>query len=107
MILMHSPFAFDGTRVNVLAMLSVTAAFYREETEHIMKKIATFAIALGLSAGAAVAGGYVAPVVDVEPVVVDAAAGSSAAGWVVPALLLIGVAAAIASDDSSSSSGTN
>lgn len=81
-------------------MLSMTAAFYREETEHIMKKIATIALALGLSAGTAFAGGYIAPVVDVEPVVVEAAPASSAAGWVVPALLLVGVAAAIASDNS-------
>ena len=36
-----------------------------------MTKFATFALALGLSASTALAGGYVAPVVDVEPVVVD------------------------------------
>ena len=36
-----------------------------------MTKFATFAAALGLTASSALAGGYVAPVVDVEPVVVE------------------------------------
>ena len=57
-----------------------------------MTKIATFALALGLTASSALAGGYVAPVVEVEPVVVDEKPASSNAGLVVPALLLLGVA---------------
>ncbi len=65
-----------------------------------MTKFATFAAALGLTASSALAGGYVAPVVEVEPVVVDAAEpASSNAGLVVPALVLLGVIAAVASDD--------
>nr|WP_273501438.1 hypothetical protein [Paracoccus sphaerophysae] len=64
----------------------------------IMTKFATFALALGLSASTALAGGYVAPVVDVEPVVVDTRPASTNAGLVVPALLLLGVIAAVASD---------
>ena len=64
-----------------------------------MTKFATFALALGLSASTALAGGYVAPVVDVEPVVVDTQPASFNAGLVVPALLLLGVIAAVASDD--------
>ncbi|WP_234450704.1 hypothetical protein [Paracoccus sp. MC1862] len=64
-----------------------------------MTKFATFAAALGLSASTALAGGYVAPVVDVEPVVVDTRPASTNAGLVVPALLLLGVIAAVASDD--------
>ncbi|PZO64076.1 MAG: hypothetical protein DI498_12205 [Paracoccus denitrificans] len=65
----------------------------------IMTKFATFALALGLSASTALAGGYVAPVVEAEPVVVDTKPASSNAGLVVPALLLLGVIAAVASDD--------
>ncbi|KGJ02058.1 hypothetical protein IC63_15445 [Paracoccus sphaerophysae] len=68
----------------------------------IMTKFATFALALGLSASTALAGGYVAPVVDVEPVVVDTRPASTNAGLVVPALLLLGVIAAVASDDDDS-----
>lgn len=64
-----------------------------------MTKVATFALALGLTASSALAGGYVAPVVDVEPVVVDEKPASTNAGLVVPALLLLGVIAAVASDD--------
>ena len=63
-----------------------------------MTKFATFALALGLSASTALAGGYIAPVVDVEPVVVDTKPASTNAGLVVPALLLLGVIAAVASD---------
>ncbi|WP_425498212.1 hypothetical protein [Paracoccus amoyensis] len=68
----------------------------------IMTKFATFAAALGLTATSALAGGYVAPVVDVEPVVVEEKPASSNAGLVVPALLLLGVIAAVASDDDDS-----
>ncbi len=68
----------------------------------IMTKFATFAAALGLTATSALAGGYVAPVVDVEPVVVEEQPSSSNAGLVVPALLLLGVIAAVASDDDDS-----
>ena len=64
-----------------------------------MTKFATFALALGLTASTALAGGYVAPVVDVEPVVVDTKPASTNAGLVVPALLLLGVIAAVASDN--------
>lgn len=67
-----------------------------------MTKFATFVAALGLSASTALAGGYVAPVVDVEPVVVDTKPASSNAGLVVPALLLLGVIAAVASDNNDS-----
>lgn len=63
-----------------------------------MTKFATFALALGLTASSALAGGYVAPVVEVEPVVVDEKPASSNYGIVVPALLLLGVIAAVASD---------
>ena len=69
------------------------------ERSMIMTKIATFALALGLTASSALAGGYVAPVVEVEPVVVDEQPASSNAGLVVPAALLLGVIAAVASDD--------
>lgn len=64
-----------------------------------MTKFATFALALGMTASTALAGGYVAPVVEVEPVVVDTKPASTNAGLIVPALLLLGVAAAVLSDD--------
>lgn len=62
-----------------------------------MKKLATVAAVLTLSASAAFAGGYSAPVVEAEPIVVEEA-GTSNAGLIVPALLLLGVIAAAASD---------
>ncbi|MBU3030197.1 hypothetical protein KNW02_08700 [Paracoccus sp. XHP0099] len=68
----------------------------------IMTKFATFAAVLGLTASSALAGGYVAPVVDVEPIVVEEEPASSNAGIVIPALLLLGVIAAVASDDDDS-----
>jgi len=68
----------------------------------IMTKLTAFTLALGLSASTALAGGYVAPVVEVEPVVVDTKPASTNAGLVVPALLLLGVIAAVASDDDDS-----
>ena len=68
----------------------------------IMTKFVTFAAALGLTATSALAGGYVAPVVEVEPVVVEEQAASSNAGLVIPALLLLGVIAAVASDSDDS-----
>lgn len=64
----------------------------------IMTKLSAVAVALGLSASTALAGGYVAPVVDVEPVVVDTKPASTNAGLVIPALLLLGVIAAVAAD---------
>ncbi|WP_431356749.1 hypothetical protein [Paracoccus marinaquae] len=67
-----------------------------------MTKFATFAAVLGLTASSALAGGYVAPVVDVEPIVVEEEPASSNAGIVIPALLLLGVIAAVASDDDDS-----
>ncbi|WP_449042602.1 hypothetical protein [Paracoccus sp. (in: a-proteobacteria)] len=63
-----------------------------------MTKLSAVAVALGLTASTAFAGGYVAPVVDVEPVVVDTKPASTNAGLVIPALLLLGVIAAVASD---------
>ncbi len=63
-----------------------------------MTKFTAFALALGLSASTALAGGYVAPVVEIEPVIVDTKPASTNAGLVVPALLLLGVIAAVASD---------
>ncbi|SHM05342.1 hypothetical protein SAMN05444389_103145 [Paracoccus solventivorans] len=63
-----------------------------------MTKLSAVAVALGLTASSAFAGGYVAPVVDVEPVVVDTRPASTNAGLVIPALLLLGVIAAVASD---------
>ncbi|MDM7255082.1 MAG: hypothetical protein P3W90_000090 [Paracoccus sp. (in: a-proteobacteria)] len=66
----------------------------------IMTKVATIALALGLTASTAFAGGYVAPVVEAEPVVVETKPATSNAGLVVPALLLLGVIAAVASDKS-------
>lgn len=67
-----------------------------------MTKLTAFTLALGLSATTALAGGYVAPVVEVEPVIVDTKPASTNAGLVVPALLLLGVIAAVASDDDDS-----
>lgn len=64
-----------------------------------MKKIASFAAVLGLTTSQVLAGGYVAPVVEVEPVVVDTRPASSNAGLIIPALLLLGLIAVIASDD--------
>lgn len=74
-----------------------------------MTKFTTFALALalGFSASSALAGGYVAPVVEVEPVVVDTRPASTNAGLVIPALLLLGVIAAVASDDDDDSSDTS
>ena len=63
-----------------------------------MTKLSAVAVALGLTASTAFAGGYVAPVVAVEPVVVDTRPASTNAGLVIPALLLLGVIAAVASD---------
>ena len=63
-----------------------------------MTKLSAVAVALGLSASTAFAGGYVAPVVEVEPVVVDTRPASTNAGLVIPALLLLGVIAAVAAD---------
>lgn len=60
-------------------------------TELLMKKIATIALALGLSASTAFAGGYVAPVVEAEPVVVEGSSSSNAA-WLIPVLLVAGIA---------------
>lgn len=61
-----------------------------------MKKLATIALALGLSASTAFAGGYTAPVVEETPVV--AASSSSNAGILIPALLLVGIAVAASSN---------
>lgn len=68
-----------------------------------MKKVATLALAFGLSATTAFAGGYTAPVVEPEPVVVKQASSSNPA-YVIPAVLL--AALAIAASDSSSTTST-
>ncbi|RNF33396.1 hypothetical protein [Paracoccus methylarcula] len=68
-----------------------------------MIKFAILPAILGLTASSALAGGYVAPVIDVEPVIVEEQPSSSNAGLVVPSLLLLGVVAAIASDDDDTS----
>lgn len=60
-----------------------------------MKKIATIALVLGLSASTAFAGGYTAPVTEA---VVPAATSSSNAGILIPALLLVGIAVAASSN---------
>ncbi len=62
-----------------------------------MKKIAIITLALGLTASTAFAGGYSAPVVEAEPVVVEGSS-SSNAGLLIPALLLLGVIAAASSN---------
>lgn len=67
-----------------------------------MTKFATLAAALTLSATSAFAGGFVAPVVEVEPVIVEESAATTNAGLVVPALLLLAVIAAVASDSDDS-----
>ena len=64
-----------------------------------MTKFTAFAAALGLSVSSAFAGGYVAPIVEVEPVVVDTKPASTNAGLIIPALLLLGIIAVIASDN--------
>ena len=64
-----------------------------------MTKFTAFALGLGLSASTALAGGYVAPIVEVEPVIVDTRPASTNAGLIIPALLLLGVIAVIASDN--------
>ncbi|HEY0213052.1 MAG TPA: hypothetical protein VGC40_05625 [Paenirhodobacter sp.] len=58
-----------------------------------MKKLAIVTLAAGLSASTAFAGGYTAPVVEAEPVVVKKASSSNAA-ILIPALLLVGIAIA-------------
>ncbi|SIS72483.1 hypothetical protein [Paracoccus saliphilus] len=68
-----------------------------------MIKLATYSAIFGLTASSALAGGYVAPVIDVEPVIVEEQPASSNTGLVVPSLLLLGVVAAIASDDDDTS----
>ncbi|MER5171299.1 hypothetical protein [Thioclava sp. GXIMD2076] len=60
-----------------------------------MKKIATLALVAGLSASTAFAGGYTAPVVEPEPVVVEKGSSSNAA-ILIPVLLLVGIAVAAA-----------
>jgi len=65
-------------------------------TEINMKKIATLALAISLSASTAFAGGYTAPVVDATPVA--AGTSSSNAGILIPALLLVGIAVAASSN---------
>ncbi len=64
-----------------------------------MTKLTAFAAALALSASTALAGGYVAPIVEVEPVMVDTKPASTNAGLIIPALLLLGIIAVIASDN--------
>lgn len=67
-----------------------------------MKKIATIAAVLGLSASAALAGGLSDPMVEGEPIAAPAAAGSASGPALIGGLLLLGLAVAAGS----SSSGT-
>ncbi len=60
------------------------------------KTLVTTVAVLGLSAGAALAGGWVEPVMETE--VVAQQTGTSAGGILVPLLLLLLIAAAVASD---------
>ena len=66
-----------------------------------MKKLATAAAVLGLTTLQALAGGYVAPIVEVEPIVVDAAPAASAVSPILPAALLVGAIAVVVADDDS------
>lgn len=97
LMLLFNPAGLCNCRIDVAGYGSL-----QTKRSMIMTKFATFAAALGLTATSALAGGYVAPVVDVEPVVVEEKPASSNAGLVVPALLLLGVIAAVASDDDDS-----
>ncbi len=65
-----------------------------------MMKFAVSAALVLSSASVALAGGYAAPVIEAEPVAVEAAAAPSG-GILVPALLALVVVAAVASNDSS------
>ena len=76
--------------------LAVYASLLRLERRNKMKKIATLAVVLGLTAGASFAGGYSAPAVEAEPMVA-AGASSSGGGLLIPAILLLGLAAASSS----------
>lgn len=76
--------------------LAVYVGLLRLERRTKMKKIATLAVVIGLTAGASFAGGYSAPAVEAEPMVA-AGASSSGAGLLVPVLLLLGLAAASSS----------
>lgn len=68
-----------------------------------MKNIVALAAALGFTMTSAMAGGFVAPVVEVQhPIIVEERAASSNAGLVVPTLLLLGVIAAVVSDSEGS-----
>lgn len=67
-----------------------------------MKTIVAIAAILGLSAGAALAGGMTDPMVEGEPIAAPAAAGSGSGPALIGGLLLLGIVAAAAS----SSSGT-
>jgi hypothetical protein len=71
-----------------------------------MKKIASIATIIALSAGSALAGGLSAPVIEGEPVVVEDRA-SSGNGLLVPGLLALAlIAAAVAASDGGGSSGS-
>ena len=62
-----------------------------------MKKIALAAAITAVAATAAFAGGLEAPVMAIEPMVVEQS-GSSAGGFIVPLILLLLVAAAVANN---------
>ena len=97
---------FDFTALcATLSLMLLAWRLSKQMTEIIMKKLATIALALGLSASTAFAGGYTAPVVEAEPVVVKSASSSTPA-IVIPALLLVALAVA-ASDSSSDSSSSS
>jgi hypothetical protein len=65
-----------------------------------MNKFAIAAVVTLLGATSALAGGYAAPVIEAEPIVVEAAAAPSGS-MLIPALLAVVVVAAVASNDSS------
>lgn len=65
-----------------------------------MKKFAVGTAMVLATASQALAGGYAAPVIEAEPIAVEAAAAPSG-GMLVPALLALAVVAAVASSNSS------
>ncbi|MBO6852600.1 MAG: hypothetical protein JJ872_02420 [Marivivens sp.] len=59
-----------------------------------MKKLALAALFIGV-ASAAVAGGMAAPVIEMDPVVIEEATSSSDAGLIIPLILIALIAAAM------------
>ena len=65
-----------------------------------MKKLVIGTALILSGATSALAGGYAAPVIEAEPIAVEAAPAASG-GMLIPALLAVVVVAAVASNDSS------